>query len=74
MRIAEELLLNSVFSAQRYAPVFVCIRPSQVILSKQLDGASWFLAWSLLSTYLIWCFKETEVYEKIRVLPSGAFS
>ena len=56
-----------------YGPVSVCL--SQVgVLSKWVDGSSWFLAHRLLSTRPTPCFKEIHLSTKIRVLPSGTLS
>ena len=38
-----------------------------------LNGSSSFLAYWLLSTYLILNYKEIQMSPKIRVLPSGTF-
>jgi len=74
---------HPVFTARCYACAVlaiglcpsVCL--SQVgVLSKWLDGSSWFLAWRLLSTSPTLCFKENkiQVSAKIAVLPSETFS
>jgi len=74
---------HPVFTARCYACAVlaiglcpsVCL--SQVgVLSKWLDGSSWFLAWRLRSTSPTLCFKENkiQVSAKIAVLPSGTFS
>ena len=57
--------------------VAVCpsVCPSQArVLSKQMNESSWFLAWSLPSTYPALRFKEIWVSQKIMVLPSGTLS
>jgi len=57
-----------------YGPVSVsvCVCLSRVgVLSKWMDGPSWFLALRLLSTYPTLCCKEIQVSTEIRVLPFG---
>jgi len=49
-----------VLAMARCLSVCLCpsVRPSQVgVLSKRMDGQSCFLAWSLLSTYPVVCFR-----------------
>ena len=56
-----------------YGLVSVC--PSQVrVLSKRMDGSSWFLAWWLLFWLATWRCKEIQISRIIRVLSSGTFS
>ena len=51
----------------------VCL--SQVgVLSKWMDGSSWFSACRLLLTSSTQYYKEIQVATKIRVLPSGTLS
>ena len=56
-----------------YGPVSVCLSLVGV-LTKWLDGSSWFLARRLLLTSPPLCFKEIQACTKIRVLPSGTVS
>jgi len=74
--------LNALSSARRCASLWPCVhvcvclsvRLSQVgVLSKGLNGLIWFLAWRLLSTSPILCFKEIQVSTKIKVLPLELF-
>jgi len=62
--------------AASYGPVSVCLSVclSQVgVLSKRMDGLSWFLAWRLV-IYPTLCCKEIQLSTKLRVLPSGTLS
>ena len=47
------------------------LNPALGVLSKEMDGSSWFLACRLFSTYLTLCYKEIQVSAQMRVLPSG---
>ena len=59
----------------RIVAMALCLCLSQVsVLSKWMDGSSWFLASRLLSTYPTLCYKEIQVYTKIRVFPTGTLS
>jgi len=52
--------------------VSVCL--SEVgVLSKWMDGSSWFLAWELPSTCHTLCYKEIQVSGKIRYSPLEVF-
>jgi len=51
----------------RPVSVRVCHKTGAGIISKRLDGSSWFLAWRLPSTYLTLCCKEIQVSPKIMV-------
>ena len=52
----------------------VCVCLSQVgVLSKWMDGSSWFLACRLSAHHTL-CSKEIQVSTKIRALPSGTLS
>jgi len=59
-----------------YGPVSVCVClsvTSRGVLSKWLDGSSWFLARELPSTCHTLCFKEIQVSGKIRYFPLEVF-
>jgi len=51
----------------------VCL-PQVGILSKWMDGSSWFWHIWLLSTYPTLCCKKVQVSTKITVLPFGTLS
>ena len=74
-------LLQLLLTARRYASartatalrLSVCL--SQVgVLSKWMDGSSWFLACRLLLTYPTLCCNEIQVSTKMRALSSGTLS
>ena len=51
----------------RVLAMTLCLCLSQVgVLLKWLDGLSWFLACRLLSTYTTLCYKEIQVFAKIK--------
>ena len=53
----------------RVLAMTLCLCLSQVgVLLKWLDGLSWFLACRLLSTYTTLCYKEIQVFAKIKKL------
>jgi len=55
-----------------YGFVSVCLcLPEVHVLSKGLDGWSWFLAWGLPSTYPTLFYKTIRVSSKARILPTG---
>ena len=59
-----------------YGPLSVSVHLylSQVgVLSKRLDGSSWFLAWRLLLTSPTLRYKKNQASTKIRVIPPALF-
>jgi len=76
-RICNRTNYRATLYASAVFAVAVCpsVCPSQGrVLSKQMNESSWFLAWSLPSTYPTLRFKEIWVSQKIMVLPSGTLS
>ena len=58
-----------------YGPVSVSVCLSQVgVLSKWMDGSSWFLAFRLLSTYTTRFLKDIHMSTRIRAFPSATLS